>query len=257
MAISASTLGIWWLSAGRRGAERIGALPMTWLPSDYRRRRLFPAFHPPLRMAVFRPAGAGFFSSTRSRLAQADMSTAWALGIVAVHNFQIALLDPARAGRSMGARAPTAWCRVRTIRSAPSAHGGRRRGDAARGAGAGRAAACIATGCCWAGSFPGEGYRTFLVPAADYRIDDTWYTMGLQGTGSNDIVIDAPVFRARLPHASSQMDGYPGASIISQRGIMICPGRKCSSASSTPARSARCAMRLRCFANVSGWAQPT
>lgn len=32
--------------------------------------------------------------------------------------------------------------------------------------------------------------RTFLVPRADYRIDETWDTFGLQGTGSHDIVVE-------------------------------------------------------------------
>jgi 3-hydroxy-9,10-secoandrosta-1,3,5(10)-triene-9,17-dione monooxygenase len=38
--------------------------------------------------------------------------------------------------------------------------------------------------------------RTFLVPRADYVIADAWYTFGLQGTGSQDIVVE----RAGLPH---------------------------------------------------------
>ena len=33
-------------------------------------------------------------------------------------------------------------------------------------------------------------FRTFLLPASDYAIDDVWDTVGLRGTGSNDIVVD-------------------------------------------------------------------
>jgi 3-hydroxy-9,10-secoandrosta-1,3,5(10)-triene-9,17-dione monooxygenase len=33
-------------------------------------------------------------------------------------------------------------------------------------------------------------FRTFLLPASDYAIDDVWDTVGLRGTGSNDIVAD-------------------------------------------------------------------
>jgi len=33
-------------------------------------------------------------------------------------------------------------------------------------------------------------FRNFLVPAGDYTIDDVWDTVGLRGTGSNDIVVD-------------------------------------------------------------------
>ncbi|GAB3457666.1 3-hydroxy-9,10-secoandrosta-1,3,5(10)-triene-9,17-dione monooxygenase oxygenase subunit [Actinophytocola sediminis] len=33
-------------------------------------------------------------------------------------------------------------------------------------------------------------FRTFLLPGADYAIDDVWDTIGLRGTGSNDIIVD-------------------------------------------------------------------
>jgi 3-hydroxy-9,10-secoandrosta-1,3,5(10)-triene-9,17-dione monooxygenase len=32
-------------------------------------------------------------------------------------------------------------------------------------------------------------FRTFLLPASDYQVDDVWDTVGLRGTGSNDIVV--------------------------------------------------------------------
>jgi 3-hydroxy-9,10-secoandrosta-1,3,5(10)-triene-9,17-dione monooxygenase len=33
-------------------------------------------------------------------------------------------------------------------------------------------------------------FRTFLLPRADYAVDDVWDTIGLRGTGSNDIIVD-------------------------------------------------------------------
>jgi 3-hydroxy-9,10-secoandrosta-1,3,5(10)-triene-9,17-dione monooxygenase len=33
-------------------------------------------------------------------------------------------------------------------------------------------------------------FRTFLLPRADYVIEDVWDTIGLRGTGSNDIIVD-------------------------------------------------------------------
>jgi 3-hydroxy-9,10-secoandrosta-1,3,5(10)-triene-9,17-dione monooxygenase len=33
-------------------------------------------------------------------------------------------------------------------------------------------------------------FRTFLLPAGDYVINDVWDTVGLRGTGSNDVVVD-------------------------------------------------------------------
>jgi len=64
--------------------------------------------------------------------------------------------------------------------------------------------------CTWAllgGVIPGDGYRTFLVPRTQYIIEDTWNVMGLQGTGSNDVVIAEPIF---VPEHRThrQMDGF-------------------------------------------------
>ncbi|WP_433794906.1 3-hydroxy-9,10-secoandrosta-1,3,5(10)-triene-9,17-dione monooxygenase oxygenase subunit [Actinoplanes sp. CA-252034] len=42
-------------------------------------------------------------------------------------------------------------------------------------------------------------FCTFLLPAADYTVEDVWHTVGLRGTGSNDIVVDGafvPSYRA-------------------------------------------------------------
>jgi 3-hydroxy-9,10-secoandrosta-1,3,5(10)-triene-9,17-dione monooxygenase len=33
-------------------------------------------------------------------------------------------------------------------------------------------------------------FRTFLLPRTDYTIDDVWDTIGLRGTGSNDVIVD-------------------------------------------------------------------
>ena len=33
-------------------------------------------------------------------------------------------------------------------------------------------------------------FRTFLLPLSDYKIEDVWDTVGLRGTGSNDILVD-------------------------------------------------------------------
>lgn len=48
--------------------------------------------------------------------------------------------------------------------------------------------------------------RTFLVPRADYVIDETWDTFGLQGTGSHDIVVDRAFVPSYRTHRSA--DGF-------------------------------------------------
>ena len=48
--------------------------------------------------------------------------------------------------------------------------------------------------------------RTFLVPRSDYRIEDAWYTFGLQGTGSQDIVVENAFVPEYRTHKS--IDGF-------------------------------------------------
>ena len=125
-------------------------------------------------------------------IAERDMGTAWITGIIAVHAYQLAIMneqaladvykdDPDTCVSSsynpMGAKAELAdgglMLSGRWGWSSGSHH------------------------CSWVllgGIVPGEGYRTFLVPRSDYEIEDTWFVYGLQSTGSNDIVIDKPVF---------------------------------------------------------------
>lgn len=138
-------------------------------------------------------------------IAERDMSTAWAMGIVAVHNFQIALMDP-RAQQTLFADGPDAM--VSSSYNPVGAKAEKVDGGVMLSGRWGWSSGSLH--CNWVllgGVVAGEGYRTFLVPISDYRIEDTWFTMGLQGTGSNDIVIDSPVF---VPDHMShkQMDGF-------------------------------------------------
>lgn len=138
-------------------------------------------------------------------IAERDMSTAWAMGIVAVHNYQIALMDP-KAQATLFAQGPDAM--VSSSYNPVGAKAEMVDGGVMLSGRWGWSSGSLH--CNWVllgGVIPQEGYRTFLVPAQHYRIDDTWHTMGLQGTGSNDIVIDAPVF---VPDHMShrQMDGF-------------------------------------------------
>jgi 3-hydroxy-9,10-secoandrosta-1,3,5(10)-triene-9,17-dione monooxygenase len=47
-----------------------------------------------------------------------------------------------------------------------------------------------------------EGPVLLMLPRTDYRIDDTWFVVGLRGSGSKDIVVDGafvPRHRAQVP----------------------------------------------------------
>ncbi|MBS0393906.1 MAG: acyl-CoA dehydrogenase family protein [Proteobacteria bacterium] len=126
-------------------------------------------------------------------LAEGCISSAWVYGVVAVHNWQMALF-PDQAARDV-------WGQDDSVRIASSympvgkvvpVDGGYRI--------SGRW--MFSTGCqhcTWTilGSnipprSPGEEpeARCFLVPRSDYRIVENWKVMGLQGTGSHDLVIE-------------------------------------------------------------------
>ncbi len=145
------------------------------------------------------------FFSTQIKIAEQDMSTAWVGGIIAIHAFQLALMDE-EAQRDVYGDDPDAC-----ISSSYNPVGGKTEvvdGGINLSGRWGWSSGC--DHCDWVllgAIIPGEGYRTFLVPRADYEIEDTWHSMGLHATGSNDIVIDKPVFVPDY-RTHKQMDGF-------------------------------------------------
>ena len=56
---------------------------------------------------------------------------------------------------------------------------------------------------------------TFLLPRSDYRIEDTWFSIGLKGTGTNDVVVEdafVPAYRT-LSFADTTACSCPGNEI--------------------------------------------
>ncbi|MEY3017135.1 MAG: hypothetical protein RL336_270 [Pseudomonadota bacterium] len=145
------------------------------------------------------------FFADHIKIAEADMSTAWACGIIAVHAFQIAMMDE-QAQRDVYGEDPNTLVSSSYnpvgAKAEPCEGGFMLSGRWGWSSGSGL--------CTWAllGSvIPGDGYRTMLVPIGDYVIEDTWDVMGLEGTGSNDIVIEKPVF-VPLYRTHHQIDGF-------------------------------------------------
>jgi 3-hydroxy-9,10-secoandrosta-1,3,5(10)-triene-9,17-dione monooxygenase len=138
-------------------------------------------------------------------IAESCMSTAWAGGIIAVHAFQIALMDERAQqdvwGEDIHTRISSAYAPMGKVE--PVAGGFRFSGRWGWSSGCDH--------CSWAllgAILPDGTYRTFLVPRSDYRIEDTWYSMGLQGTGSNDIVVEDAFVPDYRTH--KQSDGFEG-----------------------------------------------
>ena len=125
-------------------------------------------------------------------LAQGCMSTAWVLGVVAIHNWQLGLFDDQAQidvwGEDDSTLISSSYMPVGKVEHVDggyklSGHWGFSSGS---------------KHCKWAflgGMVPpkneGEApdYRTFLVPLGDYEIVDNWNVSGLEGTGSHDIVV--------------------------------------------------------------------
>lgn len=142
-------------------------------------------------------------------LAERDMATSWISGIIAVHAYQLALMPP-KAAEEVYADGPDtlisssynpAGAKVQTVDGGFMLSG--------RWGWSSGSAHCswVLLGGLIFDQKDNIHYRTFLVPRADYQIEDTWHVMGLQATGSNDIVIEEPVFvpEHRTHH---QMDGF-------------------------------------------------
>ncbi len=137
------------------------------------------------------------------RIAEACMSTGWVCGVVGVHPFQLALFDQ-RAQEEVWSDDPD------TLVSSSYAPVGKvkRVKDGFLFSGRwGWSSGC--DHCQWVllgGIVPDEGYRTFLIPRSDYEIVDTWHVMGLQGTGSKDVVVKETLVPEYRTH--TQQDGY-------------------------------------------------
>lgn len=127
-------------------------------------------------------------------IAQACMSSAWVLAVVAVHNWQLALFDE-RAAEEVWGDDPSVLISSSYAplgKVTPVEGGFHLSGRWSFSSGCRH--------CRWVfvgavvptadAPFDMTNYRTFLVPICDYEIVDNWDVVGLQGTGSHDIVMD-------------------------------------------------------------------
>ena len=132
------------------------------------------------------------FFDVQITLAEGCMSTAWVLGVVAIHNWQLGLFDDRAQqdvwGEDDSVLISSSYMPVGKV--TPVEGGYKLSGHWGFSSGSKH--------CDWA--FLGamvppveEGgtpdYRTFLVPRSDYEILDNWNVSGLEGTGSHDIVV--------------------------------------------------------------------
>jgi 3-hydroxy-9,10-secoandrosta-1,3,5(10)-triene-9,17-dione monooxygenase len=153
----------------------------------------------------------GVFFDIQMTLAEGCMSTGWVYGVVAVHNWQLALFDP-RAQDEV-------WSKDSSVLIASSympkgqverVNGGFKfSGQWSFSSGVDHANWLFLGGIVSTQNGVPD-YRTFLVPRSDISINDNWHTIGLKGTGSKEVVIDGAFVPEYRTHRA--IDGFAGTS---------------------------------------------
>ena len=132
-----------------------------------------------------------FFTAVRL-IASACGSTGWVASVVGVHPWQLALF-PAQAQDDVWAADPATRMSssyAPTGRAKITQEGYHLDGRWSFSSGCDHASWVLLGGIVLNEEGQPVDFRTFLLPASDYAIDDVWDTVGLRGTGSNDIVVD-------------------------------------------------------------------
>jgi 3-hydroxy-9,10-secoandrosta-1,3,5(10)-triene-9,17-dione monooxygenase len=123
-------------------------------------------------------------------IASACGSTGWVASVVGVHPWQLALFPlPAQEevwGADPATRMSSSYAPTGRAEAVPGGH--RLTGRWSFSSGCDHASWVLLGGIVLDDGRPVD-FRTFLLPASDYVIDDVWDTVGLRGTGSNDIVV--------------------------------------------------------------------
>jgi 3-hydroxy-9,10-secoandrosta-1,3,5(10)-triene-9,17-dione monooxygenase len=153
----------------------------------------------------------GVFFDIQMTLAEGCMSSGWVYGVVAVHNWQLALFDP-RAQEDV-------WANDSSVLIASSympkgqverVDGGFRFSGRWGFSSGVDHASWLFLGGIVSSKNGAPDYRTFLVPRSDVSINDNWHTVGLKGTGSKEVVIDGAFVPEYRTHRA--MDGFAGTS---------------------------------------------
>ncbi len=150
------------------------------------------------------------FYAVQLKIAEACMSSAWVLGVVAVHNWQLALFDDQAAQDVWAEDAAT------LISSSYAPVGKVEKVDGGYKLSGQWGFSSGSEHCDWVflgAVVPEEGapfdmrnYRTFLVPRKDYEIIDTWHVVGLKATGSQDVKVEGAFVPEHRTHKLS--DGF-------------------------------------------------
>ncbi|MFE5591347.1 3-hydroxy-9,10-secoandrosta-1,3,5(10)-triene-9,17-dione monooxygenase oxygenase subunit [Streptomyces sp. NPDC056549] len=132
------------------------------------------------------------FYAAVHEIAKACGSTGWAVSVLGVHPWYVAQLDPRAQEDVWGADGSTRICSSHAPTGEVTAVDGgfRLSGRWHFSAGCDHARWALLGGVVTDADGRPVDMRTFLVPRSAYRVDDVWDTVGLRGSGSNDIVVE-------------------------------------------------------------------
>ncbi|OXI81951.1 flavin-dependent monooxygenase [Burkholderia sp. AU33423] len=153
------------------------------------------------------------FFDIQMALARGCMSTAWVYGVVGVHNWQLALFD-ARAQQDVWGDDPATLIAstYMPVGRVTQVDGGFRLSGHWKFSSGSELCEWVFLGALVPPADAGQPpeYRTFLLPKADYRIQQDWDVLGLRATGSHDIVVVDVFVPAYRTHKA--IDGMMGTS---------------------------------------------
>lgn len=154
-----------------------------------------------------------FYTAVRM-IAGACGSTGWVASILGVHPWHLALFDPRAQeevwGSDQDTRISSSYAPMGKARQVEGGY--RLSGTWSFSSGCDHASWVFLGGPVLDDEGSMVDFCTYLLPFGDYRIDDVWDTVGLRGTGSNDIVVDdayIPAHRA-LSFMSMSKRACPG-----------------------------------------------
>ena len=166
------------------------------------------AFHEAGFFKILQPAAYGGYEmrpltafKVSMELAKACPSSAWVENLLSVHNWEIALIDP-RTAEDVWGEDPTLllsssyapFGKVEVVEGGYKVTG---RWPWSSGCDHGQ---WVILGGAIRGP-EGIDPRAFIIPRSDYEIDDTWFVIGLKGTGSKDIVVKDAFVPEHRTHA--------------------------------------------------------
>lgn len=133
------------------------------------------------------------FFDVQMILAEGCMSSAWVLGVVAIHNWQLALFDDRAAADVWGDdNSVLISSSYMPVGKVERVEGGFRLSGRWGFSSGSKHCDWVFLGAVCPPEKQGDApdMRTFLVPREDYQVEDNWQVMGLQGTGSHDVVVE-------------------------------------------------------------------